>query len=318
MFFYEGHLCPVCKQPLKDGEDIVACPQCGAPHHRTCWQQTGHCFFEADHGTDRQWTLQNAERVQEPAAKPPINRCAQCGSDNDPTARFCEHCGRSLTAEHTSERPPHAEPQQDFRRAYQQQYGPFGANMPDPTGNIPADEDIGGATAGDLAAYVGQNPHYYVPRFKRIANGRRVSWNWPAFLFPQYWLFFRKQYVWGALYVVFQLLYQVFASAVFEPYLANNSQLDLMAIIESIAGTPQFYILYIAAMVSLGFNVLFGLFGNSLYMHSAIKKIRAYREDHPLYYAQELRELGGVSLILPLAVYLATNIILQIISHFLF
>lgn len=313
MFFYEDYICPVCKQPLKDGEDIVACPQCGAPHHRACWQQTGHCYFEADHGTERQWSRETAERVR---PEPPANRCSRCGSNNDPEARFCEHCGRPMTEE--DERPTHEEPRQDFRRAYQQQYGPFGAHMPDPTAGIPEQTDIGGATAGDLAAFVGQNPQYYVPRFKRIAEGRRVSWNWAAFLFPQYWLFFRKQYLWGALYTLYQILYQVFAYAVFEPFLGSSGEFDLRALMEGLAGTPLFYVLYIAALVSAGLGVVFGLFGNALYYHSAVKKIRAYREDHPLYYAQELRELGGVSLVLPLIAYFAPNVILQIISHFLF
>ena len=84
MFFYEGYICPVCKEPLRDGEDIVSCPQCGAPHHRACWQQTGHCFFDADHGTEHQWSREAAERVQESAPVPPENRCAQCGADNAP------------------------------------------------------------------------------------------------------------------------------------------------------------------------------------------------------------------------------------------
>ena len=108
---------------------------------------------------------------------------------------------------------------------------------------------------------MGQNPHYYVPRFKRIAEGRRVSWNWSAFLLPQYWLFFRKQYLWGALYTLYQVLYQVFAYAVLEPYMKSGAELDVQAIIEGISGTPQFYVLYAVAMISVGFSVLFGLFG---------------------------------------------------------
>ena len=31
MFFYEGQSCPVCGQPFQETDDIVACPQCGAP-----------------------------------------------------------------------------------------------------------------------------------------------------------------------------------------------------------------------------------------------------------------------------------------------
>ena len=55
MFFYEGYTCPVCGEKFKESDDIVACPECGAPHHRDCWKKEGHCHFVADHGTDRQW-----------------------------------------------------------------------------------------------------------------------------------------------------------------------------------------------------------------------------------------------------------------------
>ena len=39
MFFYEGCQCPVCGKSFQESDDIVVCPQCGAPHHRECWKQ---------------------------------------------------------------------------------------------------------------------------------------------------------------------------------------------------------------------------------------------------------------------------------------
>ena len=60
MFFYEGYTCPVCGEKFKESDDIVACPECGAPHHRDCWKKEGHCHFVADHGTDRQWVRPQA------------------------------------------------------------------------------------------------------------------------------------------------------------------------------------------------------------------------------------------------------------------
>ena len=31
MFFYEGYICPVCGKKFQESDDIVACPECGAP-----------------------------------------------------------------------------------------------------------------------------------------------------------------------------------------------------------------------------------------------------------------------------------------------
>ena len=31
MFFYEGQSCPVCGKAFAEKDDIVSCPECGAP-----------------------------------------------------------------------------------------------------------------------------------------------------------------------------------------------------------------------------------------------------------------------------------------------
>ena len=52
---YTGLECPVCKNTFKEADDIVVCPECGAPYHRTCYQKEGHCIYEDKHGTDQAW-----------------------------------------------------------------------------------------------------------------------------------------------------------------------------------------------------------------------------------------------------------------------
>ena len=43
---YKGVSCPVCGQEFKEGDDIVVCPECGAPHHRSCYKQLGNCDLQ--------------------------------------------------------------------------------------------------------------------------------------------------------------------------------------------------------------------------------------------------------------------------------
>lgn len=52
---FTQYACPVCGQKFHASDDVVVCPQCGAPHHRTCWKEEGRCHFQSAHGTPSQW-----------------------------------------------------------------------------------------------------------------------------------------------------------------------------------------------------------------------------------------------------------------------
>lgn len=107
MFFYEGYTCPVCGEKFKESDDIVACPECGAPHHRDCWKKEGHCHFVADHGTDRQWARPQAGDSANSAESAVEGKvCPHCGEKNPEFAEFCSRCGKDLPASDWSSVPP--------------------------------------------------------------------------------------------------------------------------------------------------------------------------------------------------------------------
>ena len=41
---YYGCPCEGCGRPLALTDDIVVCPDCGAPYHRTCYEKLGRCI----------------------------------------------------------------------------------------------------------------------------------------------------------------------------------------------------------------------------------------------------------------------------------
>ena len=41
---YYGCPCEGCGEPLTLKDDIVVCPDCGAPYHRTCYEKLGRCI----------------------------------------------------------------------------------------------------------------------------------------------------------------------------------------------------------------------------------------------------------------------------------
>lgn len=48
-------LCPVCRKAFSQGDDIVVCPVCGAPHHRECYARENKCGVEEFHASGYVW-----------------------------------------------------------------------------------------------------------------------------------------------------------------------------------------------------------------------------------------------------------------------
>ena len=71
--------CGLCDRIFAKDDDVVYCPDCGAPAHRSCWQEQGECPYSHLHGGDFRWRSP-AEIAQNEARE---NR-AQAESD------FCE------------------------------------------------------------------------------------------------------------------------------------------------------------------------------------------------------------------------------------
>ena len=289
MFFYEGQSCPVCGERFAETDDIVTCPVCGAPHHRACWQRDGHCHFEDTHGTPQQWS-NTANKTAEPTQEQ--NRCPHCGADNTTYAEFCSRCGRPLQANDWRSAPPHQpHQQQPFH-----EYSPFRV-VYDPLGGVPHDEPFGeDTTAEDLAIAVGSNTAYYLPRFRKIRDGRSVQWNWAAFLLTPYWLLYRKQYLAGILVSLFHLLYFALNYTVF----FVSGAKDFMYLEDSFmksydAGFLPLLFLLAVAMVMI--RVLFGLFANHLFLRTCQKRVKKAKESLTFDYRDTLRSMGGISFV---------------------
>lgn len=318
MFFYEGYSCPVCGKPFTESDDVVGCPVCGAPHHRACWQQTGHCHFEEHHGTPQQWSRDTAQK----AAPKAETACPNCGYRNPEFAEFCAHCGKELTEEPDSyDAPPPAPHQMPYR-----EYSPFHTGAATWEAADPA-EKIGTVSSGDLSAAVGSGIAYYMPRFRRMAKEETVvSWNWAAFLLGPYWLFFRKQYGLGAVYLGLQLILSVLASfinyTVFFPLFGSGlptpeMQLQLMQKIESGELFGPALAAMLISLVMILSHVFLGLFGNRAYYRTCVNRVHRFRERNPDGYPAELAAIGGTSLALGLTAYISLEFIGSVIVSLL-
>ena len=304
MLYYEGLTCPVCDKSFNDGDDIVVCPHCGLPHHRNCWIVEGQCHDAANHGTENQWSREKAmpKNIPEPTSteEQPTKAqvCTHCNTKNPEFAEFCAHCGASLkeTEWYTAAPREHV-------------YTPFVAN----THNPQTEEEKA------LAAIVGQNTQYYIPRFRNILNNQYGGWNWAAFLLGPYWLVYRKQYSLGALMFIFQTILSV-ASILF-PMPTTNSVMvtpeEAEAMMTQIMANPMLLATMLLSVLLLVARILLGIKGNDLYLNHCNRRIEKARQHADDLSAAELSSFGGVSVGVTIMFGFISMMIETIVIYFL-
>ena len=103
--------------------------------------------------------------------------CRYCGTDIEDDDAFCYHCGKR-----TAEQPQKTE-----------QVSQTGRNYSFDTVDI---KDVADEAEQQL---IGKNSEYYIPKFANIrCFGKKVQWNWAAWLCGPFWLLYRKMYKWTA------------------------------------------------------------------------------------------------------------------------
>lgn len=212
---YENHSCPYCGKPLRAEDDVVVCPVCATPQHRECWMENGHCANDGLHASGYVWkSSEKNQSAPEASAASDTDICHICGSENPSDALHCGNCGALLAerAENSSHKKICAfcGKENDSDALHCKYCGaPVGTGSPYFSDNpylagtgISADELIGGMKAGDIALYTQSSSKRYLPKFKRFANGKKLSFNFAAFFFAPYWFFFRKLYKAGIFFIV--------------------------------------------------------------------------------------------------------------------
>lgn len=306
----EGVSCVRCHAYLFPEDDIVYCPVCGAPHHRECYNQLGHCALEEFHGTDRQYDKVKAREAEQNAAEMPntgenaegLITCQMCHEKYDFALNACPKCGAPNIAK----------------------AGGSFVNF-DFLGGVPADYDIGdGITVDEAKRFVAANTPRYIPKFAVLNAKNKLSWNWLAFLFPCGWMLSRKMYkngvIAGLLTAISALFYLPFMNAVNNlGFSANETQAQLMQnIYEHLPemGTAVLAAMLVGFILNIAVRLLSALFGDYLYKQyaiSSIKTIRAESEDMDYDY----RKKGGVNIFLFLIGTMAVQYLPALIAIFI-
>ncbi len=202
MIDYQGCKCPVCQKPLTQEDDIVVCPECGAPYHRACWQQHGGCVFADRHGPGFEYRRpeEGPPPLDPPADQPPQSGasgelpCPGCGAQNPAGNIFCESCGAPLHG--MSGSTPGAQPY-DYSRPMQDPLAMVG---------LTPDQEIDGIKVSDWMKYLGSNAPYYLAVFHRMdQTGHKFFHSFSALFFGPLFLLYRKVWNWGVFSAVLSL-----------------------------------------------------------------------------------------------------------------
>ena len=288
---------------------MVVCPQCGLPHHRACWLTEHQCHEADKHGTPEQWSREKAEaEVTKGHTTPdgePKNAqiCSRCFTRNPEYAEVCTHCGNALNTNEWS-----SAPQDEVR---EESYTPYRASDPRYVHSFTNEERVGEHSAAELAAVVGHNHEYYLPRFRRIAAGASGGWHWAGFLLGPLWLLFRKQYALGIFMYVMQNILSFVTNVLYLPAADATTTEEMVTTMMQMTENPLFWPAWVLSVVMFAGQILLGIKGNDLYFHHCNSKIRKMKDNVPDISAAELTSIGGPSLGVAIVGHFASTIILN-------
>lgn len=281
-----GEKCPVCGSRFFETDEIVFCPECGAPYHRECYRHCGKCVFEEKHGDfewkgDKQELKEHYENIEKSSSISSSER-----TDNGDTIYSVNSMDEFKEM-------------MDNRLLKQEKDFP----------------EVDGVTAEELIKFVNKNAYYYLPVFGDIVKrGKLLKLNFAAFLFFPLHCFYRRMNLLGTITMIISML-------TIEARALVYSFADSLAL-----STDSLKLIYIAILlVAAAINLFIFMFFNYFYFRTAVKKIKTIKAECGSYSREELLERisaeGRPSLFNSIAftacVFFAVSLAFQLLNNYL-
>lgn len=306
-----GQTCPACGKAFEPNDDIVVCPICGTPQHRSCWEDNGECANRALHTENYSWQPEAPKFEQtehEEKADSGISQlCPVCGTRNSENALHCNNCGAPL--------------EQGSQQAFNPFFNAGEAGNPYLYGvTLDPESEIDGAKVKDIACTVQSASSRYIPKFKSMADKKKkVTFNWAAFFFSPYWFFFRKMWKTGLIFLgivlavtlpfttklnAFSDAYQLYSEA-----LLTASDAEITSALQS--ATSALLPILPMFLIQLVLRLAAGFIANPLYKKSVVSKVKTLRSQFPKDREFEVVTIrkGGTSILLAIAAYFGYDIV---------
>lgn len=302
---YKNEICNGCNQPIKEDDDIVVCPVCGTPQHRSCWIANGECVNRSLHADGFVWQKsQPAETQEQPKAeKTEPNTVPVMGKM--PAFDQLAQEAQNLEAIFLKDQLAHK------------------------------DEEFDGINVTDAGYYLQSGAHRYIRRFRK---GRKLGWNWGAFIFAPAWFFYRRLYKFGAIFLALVVSLNLFSYSflekidiqmqevytVMEKYIAEED--DTAAASEKLMENQEFMTAYTAMAKNMGIyllitavipNAVAALIADSLVKKKMKEDIEAAKEasDETQMQRSLIISKGGVAPLVFAIVYFANQYLVSILIN---
>ena len=222
---YENDKCQYCGEQFAKNDDVVVCPDCGAPYHRKCWEEHGECAFKDKHAEGFVYNKQGENSVPEISQDDDfiekVKKEFLKDNSSSSDTKLCECCGSNLITEDgycVNCRHQQGEPIDEKKRRKAVEKNPFG--------EVDPDDEIAGEKASDISMVIRTNSAKFLPRLKKTDEKKfKIGWSWPAFFFGYLYLFFRKLYKYGIIVILAEvLLFNVLNVALGNPLKTIQSQ----------------------------------------------------------------------------------------------
>ena len=289
-----GEKCPVCNNRFAADDDVVVCPECGAPHHRECYKITNKCAFEEYHGTGYKWERSAASEEKNSSVEATVS-CPECGFLNKESDVICSRCGSRLHSDTNTEDRTQQE-QKTGRFQGQGTYQDIFRGAETANGQetmfsflgFDPEEDMGGSTLTEVTGFVRTNTLYYIPIFKRMKDlGTKISFNLSCLIFPNLYFANRRMWLWAIIATIIEVICSLPSMIIVMADMASQGAFAVPGadILSEFVSNHKDDLYFFNEVFGMGFwvvKIVCCIFGNWLYYRftlSSLKKLREQSED---------------------------------------
>ena len=282
---YYGCPCEACGEPLTLRDDIVVCPDCGAPYHRTCYEKMGRCAHAAAHASGYEWNF--------PYRDADLRTCPSCGEQTLRAEERCRCCGAALPPEGANEPADRDTENESFDyntlyRQFEESDDPLKTAYQAAFGK---EEKMDGIPCKDWAAFIGPAAPSYLATYSRMElTHSKVSMSFSALLFGPFYFFYRKAWKPAFAFLAAELLLA-------SPTFIEMLQVSGSSLAPAWSHGTLLVFARLCSFLSFLLMIVRGMYGKWLYRRCAADRIRRIQKEFPDAEQRRavLRAQGGTS-----------------------